>query len=76
MKNIAKYISKFLEQSLQKQLKSKDVIKALHVSFKSFKFCYIYGIKNAALCQFEKKTVVSKFKEYKEFKVINWLPTK
>ena len=41
MKNIAKYISKFLEQSLQKQLKSKDVIKALHVSFKSFKFCYI-----------------------------------
>ena len=24
----------------------------------------------------KKKTVVSKFKEYKEFKVINWLPTK
>ena len=55
MKNIDKYKSKFLEKSLQKQLKSKDVIKALHVSFKSFKFCYIYGIKNAALCQFEEK---------------------
>ena len=68
MKNIVKYISKFLEQSLQKQLKSKDVIKALHVSFKSFKFCYIYGIKNAALCQFEKKQLLVNLKNIKNLR--------
>lgn len=68
MKNIDKYISKFLEQFLQKQLKSKDVIKALHVSFKSFKFCYIYGIKNAALCQFEKKQLLVNLKNIKNLR--------
>ena len=68
MKNIDKYISKFLEQFLQKQLKSKDVIKALHVSFKSFKFCYIYGIKNAALCQFEEKQLLVNLKNIKNLR--------